>query len=308
MSDFDAVLERLLGDPAFKAALAADPDTALAGYRLTPAETELLHAQVSMDAGGDHRVEARTSKASLLGMLTPLAGVAGMIGLGRVVEQVGLGPTAHAGLDGVTEGFGPAADDGLGDGLGIAPGGGLEEVHTGFGVAEPGFDQVQTGFGGAETGFGTAPAGFSEGLGGPGAAGFGTGPSGAGTLMGQHLPGLDQAGGIGQPLPPDYHPNVDVDGDGHWDAYTARVRPDGGIDISADMDGDGRYDFVGHDVNRDGLIDAADYDEDGDGRLETHMSDIDGDGWMDRRVVDAASPGEGIGLAGGTEGLGPPKR
>ena len=34
MSDFDDVLERLLTEPAFAAALADDPDLALAGYRL----------------------------------------------------------------------------------------------------------------------------------------------------------------------------------------------------------------------------------------------------------------------------------
>src|SRR5204863_9481623 len=42
MTDFDAALERLLTDDGFKAALAADPARALAGYRLTPDEAELL--------------------------------------------------------------------------------------------------------------------------------------------------------------------------------------------------------------------------------------------------------------------------
>ena len=50
MTDFDAALERLLTDDGFKAALAADPARALAGYRLTPDEVELLSAQVSTDA------------------------------------------------------------------------------------------------------------------------------------------------------------------------------------------------------------------------------------------------------------------
>ena len=36
MSDFDDLLERLLLDLEFKAALAADPDRALSGYRSTP--------------------------------------------------------------------------------------------------------------------------------------------------------------------------------------------------------------------------------------------------------------------------------
>jgi hypothetical protein len=60
MSDFDEVLERLVGDPAFASALAADPGRALAGYRLSDDEVALLHTQV----GGDSRdgvVEARTN-------------------------------------------------------------------------------------------------------------------------------------------------------------------------------------------------------------------------------------------------------
>ena len=35
MSDFDTVLERLVTDPSFKSALAADPTGTLAGYQLS---------------------------------------------------------------------------------------------------------------------------------------------------------------------------------------------------------------------------------------------------------------------------------
>jgi hypothetical protein len=80
-----------------------------------------------------------------------------------------------------------------------------------------------------------------------------------------------------------YDTHVDVDGDGHWDAHTIQENPDGSLDLTADMDHDGRIDFVGHDDNADGIVDRADYDKDHDGVLETHMSDVDGDGWMDRR-------------------------
>ena len=114
-----------------------------------------------------------------------------------------------------------------------------------------------------------------------------TGPAGSGPLGGgiTELPG--QSGFAAAPAAPtDYHPHVDVDGDGQWDRYTARGRADGGVDVTADMDHDGRVDFVGHDDNRDGLVDRADYDKNHDGRLETHMSDGDGDGWMDRTAVD----------------------
>jgi hypothetical protein len=60
MTDFDEVLGRLVGDPAFASAPAADPGRALAGYRLSDDEVALLHTQV----GGDSRdgvVEARTN-------------------------------------------------------------------------------------------------------------------------------------------------------------------------------------------------------------------------------------------------------
>ena len=69
MSDFETVLERLLLDPAFKAALSADPQRALAGYILDDDERELLLAQVSADAGQSMRMEDRTSKAALFGLI-----------------------------------------------------------------------------------------------------------------------------------------------------------------------------------------------------------------------------------------------
>ena len=50
MSDFDAALERLLTDPSFAAQLAADPDRALAGYRLDAGESEVLRSQVDSDS------------------------------------------------------------------------------------------------------------------------------------------------------------------------------------------------------------------------------------------------------------------
>jgi len=75
MSDFDAVLERLVTDPAFTSALSADPAAALAGYELSADEIELLRSQVSADAGGDRTVEVRTSKASMMGLLSPLSGL-----------------------------------------------------------------------------------------------------------------------------------------------------------------------------------------------------------------------------------------
>src|SRR5215470_19157744 len=75
MSDFDDVLERLLVDPAFKAVLAADPATALAGYRLSPDELELLGTQLSTGDGEDRAVELRATKSSMFGLLSSLEGL-----------------------------------------------------------------------------------------------------------------------------------------------------------------------------------------------------------------------------------------
>lgn len=242
MSDFDTVLERLLTDPGFKAALAADPASALRGYQLSRDELELLYAQVSTDAGGQGPVEERISKASLFGLFGSLMHDSG---IGHSIGQAG-GAHAHLGVAGDSSGLSPAGPGttttplNIGDSLNSMVG-----HHSGAdGVV---VDDVNTG-----------------------------GPLGHGVT---ELPG-------GQAPPPDYHPHVDVNGDGRWDQYTVRVRSDGGMDVVADMDHDGRPDFVGHDHNADGIIDSADYDRNLDGVFETHMTDTNGDGWMDRTTVD----------------------
>ncbi|MBX6356679.1 MAG: hypothetical protein IRZ05_12585, partial [Micromonosporaceae bacterium] len=103
MSDLDSVLERLLTDPSFARALAADPASALAGYRLTPEEVALLSSQVSADPGEQHAVETRDTKSGLFGLLAPLAGLAagsgggGVPGGGGGVPGGGGGPADHLG-------------------------------------------------------------------------------------------------------------------------------------------------------------------------------------------------------------------
>jgi hypothetical protein len=77
MSDFDDLLERLLLEPEFKAALAADPNRVLDGYRLTPEERGVLLAQVSTDVGTGTRVEERISKAGMAGLLSAFSGGGG---------------------------------------------------------------------------------------------------------------------------------------------------------------------------------------------------------------------------------------
>jgi hypothetical protein len=304
MSDFDAVLERLVTDPGFKAALAADPARALAGYRLSPDEVELLHAQVDTGAGGNRQVEQRTSKASLFGLLSPLAGAAGFGG-----APTDVAPGSGSDFGSATQGY----DLEIGQGISAAAShaGFTDMAHSGFGdVAQAGFgDGAQ--FGLADAGQGgvgaAAQAGFDALSGGVAAPGGGTGG-----LLGHNLDAVQSGpGGFGSaPPPPGYHPHIDVDGDGHWDKYTVVARSDGGVDVVADMNRDGRADFVGHDLNRDGLIDSADYDEDRDGTFETHMRDVNGDGWMDTRQVDPQPPASGSSAVGrhrlpDGEGFGP---
>jgi hypothetical protein len=328
MSDFDAVLERLLAEPAFATALASDPAAALAGYRLSPDEVALLHSQVTGDTGGQSAVETRTNQSSVFGMLAPLAGIAGGIG-----DALGHGGLGHGGLghDGVG-GLAPAtagqpSTPGLGPTL---PGGsslagpGLTGQALGDALAGPA-DGWGTGAGGAGTGGagGAGPGEVGAGFGAAdpsGTAGFGaadpSGTAGFGAAEPPSASGLvgigDSVGdGIGAPLtsaqgpsyqPPEgYHIRVDVDGDGDWDRHRLHGRADGGVDILVDADRDGQVDFVGHDDDADGRVESAEYDKDGDGFFEKTMYDDTGDGWLDRTVKHSAPP-SGIGDALGPGG------
>lgn len=69
MSQLDEVLERLIVEPDFKAAVADDPAAALAPYRLTADELELLGTQLDVGAGTSGGVEGRQSKSALFGLL-----------------------------------------------------------------------------------------------------------------------------------------------------------------------------------------------------------------------------------------------
>jgi hypothetical protein len=114
VSDFETLLERLLLDPAFKAAFAADPERALIGYALTDDERGLLMAEFSTEAGQSSRMEERTSKAALFGLLGAAAEMFGAAGGG--VPQVNPGASAlpdgeklsdagiKPGFDGISEG------------------------------------------------------------------------------------------------------------------------------------------------------------------------------------------------------------
>jgi hypothetical protein len=248
MSDFDAVLERLVTEPAFAAALAVDSASALAGYRLDAAETALLCSQVSGDAGGGRSaVEQRATKSSTFGLFAPVA---------AFVESI-------AGLPAATSGLGPAPG-GWGGSMDMPP-------HTGLGgpasVDGLGGRPVVEGFGdAAHTGLGDRGAGHISAAGHVSGAGFSS-------VQPEEIA-----------APKGYHNRVDVDGDGTWDRATYRGRADGGVDILVDRNGDGRTDFIGHDVDADRTVDSADYDKDHDGYFEKRMYDDDGDGLLDRTV------------------------
>jgi hypothetical protein len=262
MSDFDVVLERLLTDPQFAAALAADRSAALAGYHLDPQEFELLGAQVGGDAGGEHVVETRESKASMFGLLAPLVGAAGF---GSAPASEGFGAAAQAGFGPASDaagagGFGPAGDVTMGEGFGSPDESTGVLLDAGFGTASPDGDTSGSLIGGE----------LSD-------------------LIGKDMPTLHDPTPDPNQMPTgppttDYHTRVDVNGDGRWDQHAYRERADGGIDIMADMNHDGQADWIAIDYDRDGLVDQADWDKDKDGRFETHFFDDNGDGWLDRKI------------------------
>jgi hypothetical protein len=270
MSDFDDVLERLLNEPAFAAALAEDPDLALAGYRLDAGEAALLRSQVVGDTAADvAKVETRTSKSSTFGLLAPFAA------LGGVVDEFGqhlAEPGGGAGAAGVREAFGnaPSAHQGIGN----AP------VHQGFGDAP-----VRQGFGDAPVRQGLGDAPVRQGLGVAPQQGFGGAPH-----QGLGEPSRGHAEAEQLAPPPGYANRVDADGDGHWDRATYRGGRDGGAEILVDLDHDGRADFIGHDVDLDNKVDYADYDTDSDGVFDKRMYDDDNDGWLDRTARRRSRP------------------
>jgi hypothetical protein len=330
MSDFDDVLERLVMDPAFAAALAADPAAALAGYQLEPDEIDVLRSQVSADTGGQTAVEVRANQSSLFGMLSPIVGAVGGLpsigdsfadatsrpapeptaplpqpngltptgeGIGVPAYREGFGAPAGQGGFGAAyyEGFGPASSTDPAGGAGAATGGG----QTGFGAAPThgggaGGSVPATGFGAATPGSDVGGTAVGAGFGPPVP---GQDPSGA--APGGGLAGLGDAigervqgsGDTGWLAPPEgYRTDVDMDGDGTDDEYILRGRRDGGVDILVDSNRDGKVDIIGHDDDADGLVESADYDKNRDGTFEKHMYDDNDDGWLDRTVIDRRPP------------------
>jgi hypothetical protein len=289
MSDFDEVLERLLGDPAFKARLAADPQGALAGYHLNPDELDILRSQIG-EAGGQTHVEQRTSKASMFGVFSAIGS-----GLDDVLHGHGHGFAGHTagtggaeagrGMHDVVEQYGGRHSAPEPTGHGILGGhvqdvpqsgrhavSGLEEVHT------ESHTEVHTEFHHHQESSGTVYRSSTY--------------SGGGLPAEQPPPPAVGAQGVasgltgyvGQAPTDGYHTRVDWDGDGRWDQHTYVNRADGGVDIVVDTDGDGRAEFIGHDTDRDGLINSSEIDTNHDGVMDARYEDVNGDGWLDRRT------------------------
>lgn len=254
MSDFDAALERLLTDPSFAVALARDPGRALAGYRLEQSELELLRSQVSSDeTSGLAGVEDRTTKSSTFGLFSSLGDWAEF---GSASGGAGVAAGAAAQAAGSL-----AADPVPAEPMGFAP--------DAWGSA---FES------GGAGGLGIAPLGDLDDL--PAVAGMGDAPrSGLGDA-GSHATAVARE----IAAPEGYRNEVDADGDGRHDKATYRGREDGGADILVDLNGDGRTDFIGHDLDLDNRVDSAEYDRNLDGVFEKKMFDDNGDGWLDRTV------------------------
>jgi hypothetical protein len=72
MPGIEDALARLTTDPAFKAQLATDPKSALAGYELSADDLSLLANRVDANNHGKSVVEQRTSKAGFFGLFAQI--------------------------------------------------------------------------------------------------------------------------------------------------------------------------------------------------------------------------------------------
>jgi hypothetical protein len=236
MSDFDTVLERLVSDPSFQAAMAADPARALAGYTLDDSERQLLEAQLVAGSGEDRTVEIRTSKSGIAGMLGPVA------------AAFGLSSSAH-------EAFGSVHGN---QAFGSAPSHG----HEAFGE--------QTGHQAFGTGSGHEAFGSADGS--SGSEAFGAAPveqQPEGAFGTARIEATDyhtrvDADGDGKwdaytaYERPDGGVDIEVD-----------RNHDGVIDfVGHDYNRDGLIDDADYDTNYDGVFDTRMYDDNGDGWMD----------------------------------------
>jgi hypothetical protein len=232
MSDFDTVLERLVADPAFQSALAADPDRALAGYRLDDSERELLTARVDAGAGADRTVETRTSKSGIAGLLGP---VAAALGLGTAHEAFG-SVTAHQAFGDAPsnshEAFGAqTGHDAFGTGSGHDAFGSADDTNQAFGEA-PAQQQPEGAFGAARV-----------------------------EATNYHTRVDVDGDGTWDPYTAYERPDGGVD--------IVHVDQDGRVDfVGHDYNRDGLVDDAEFDTNHDGVLDTQMFDDNGDGWMD----------------------------------------
>jgi hypothetical protein len=240
VSDFDDLLERLVTEPHFRAALARDPAGTLAGYQLSADERELLGSQFSADAGGAGPVEERTSKASLAGLLAPLTGLLGNAPSGTHH----LLPTGgHAGADQ-----------------------GISDVQPDQGISDTGPDQGLSPVTTAEQGLHTVSA-PDQGLNGVHSGQLQTAAIGDHTPAGYH-PHID-ADGDGHW---DQYTAIQH-ADGSVDIEVDRNH-DGVIDfIGHDRNHDGRVESADYDEDFNGTFETHMRDVNGDGWLDVRTVD-----------------------------------
>jgi len=79
MAGIEDALDRLRTDPAFRAQLATDPRSALAGSELSADDLSRLAKAVSANSHGKSVVEQRTSKAGFFGLFAQITEGAGVI-------------------------------------------------------------------------------------------------------------------------------------------------------------------------------------------------------------------------------------
>lgn len=81
MAGIEDIIERLINDSTFRVEFQKDPKEALEGYDLSEEDLGLLAGRLSSDAGGEAKVEQRTSKAALFGIITDLVNQASTGGM-----------------------------------------------------------------------------------------------------------------------------------------------------------------------------------------------------------------------------------
>lgn len=246
MSDFEKVMERLVTDKAFQAALAANPTSALAGYTLDKEERELLTTQLVTGTGGDRQVESRLTKSGVVGLVGPVAASLGIAASGQAIGSAQTSQAVGAAPGGQAVGSSPG-----GEFLGAAP------AHESVGYADVG--------GGGEA---VGEAGPSEIVGKSWSSSIGQAPVEAA----DYRTWVDVDGDHAW----DAHKAYER-ADGGVDIH-ADMNNDGIVDfVGHDYDRDGLVDDADYDTDFDATIDLRMYDDTGDGWLDRGVPIAEGD-------------------------------